>query len=99
VDNTHKHFSYFFLLIYLKAVALALKKEFRATFSASENSDYLNVARWRRLYYDYDLSNGSFVSDIENPLRLSEEEKPSETWQDSINKSILKQWIKEYQSS
>ena len=89
VDNLHKHYSDFFLRIYLKAVALALKKEFRAEFMALEESYYQNIVRWRRLYYDYSLSEDSFKEDIEEPLRLSEEEEISKEWKTKINKSIL----------
>lgn len=89
VDNTHRHYSNFFTLVYLKAVALALRKDFRAEFRTHEENDYENVALWRQFYYDYNLSEESFKTDIEEPLGLNETEKPSKMWKEKINNSIL----------
>lgn len=93
VDNAHKHYSDFFIVVYLYAVSLALRKEFRAEFQPHQfgvydDGDYENVALWRQLYYDYSLSEESFKSDIEEPLRLYEEEKPSEEWKRRIQQSL-----------
>ncbi len=98
-DNTHKHFSGFFLTIYLKAVALALRKEFRIEFRARHESDYGSIASWRQLYYDYSLSEESFREDIEEPLRLSEEEKIPEKWKNAIENSVSAGLTDEYHDS
>lgn len=93
VDNAHKHYSNFFILIYLQATALALRKEFRAEFisyrSQIDEKDYENIALWRQFYYDYNLSDESFKQDVEEPLRLNEIEKPSKVWRERINKSAV----------
>lgn len=90
-DNVHKHYSGFFLYSYLKAVALALRNEFKIQFirDMGEYEGYDNIAKWRQLYYDYNLSEESFINDIEDPLRLSEEEKPPKAWQINIKNSIV----------
>lgn len=49
--------------------------------------DFENIARWRKVYYDYSLSEDSFISDIEEPLRLSEEEKPNKKIKEAMEKS------------
>lgn len=89
VDSAHKHYSNFFLLIYLNAIAFALDKEFgTGRYINSRNESCMNIANWRRLYYDYSLSEESFKEDIEEPLRLSEEEKVSASWEKRIEASI-----------
>lgn len=89
VDNSRKHFHPAYLNIYLKCVVRALKKEFNisTTFIFEYDKDFENIARWRRLYYDYSLSEDSFIHDIEEPLRLSEEEKSTDEIKDTIKKS------------
>ena len=91
VDNTHKHYSNMFIVLYLQAVALALRKEFRSGFLPYriDEKEYGNIAVWRKFYYDYDLSDESFKQDVEEPLRLNETEKPSKVWQERINKSVV----------
>lgn len=94
VDSPRKHFHPIYLNLYLKCVVLALEKEFRvSTQNISSRTrmifdkDFENIARWRKIYYDYSLSEDSFISDIEEPLRLSEEEKADKTVMDSIKNS------------
>ncbi|MFH1505881.1 MAG: hypothetical protein ABIE94_02735 [archaeon] len=96
-DNTHKHFYEFFLLIYFKAIAWALYREFRIKPDLLEfNKDFLDIARWGKIYHDYNLSEDSFKEDIAEPLRLSEEEKPSSQWkkkiEDSVAHKLEKKW-------
>ena len=50
------------------------------------DKDFENIARWRKIYYDHSLSEDSFINDIEEPLRLSEE-RPDQKIIDSIKKS------------
>jgi len=52
-----------------------------------DNKDFENIAKWRKLYYDYSLSEESFISDVEEPLRLSEEEKISPSIRERIKNS------------
>ena len=92
VDNDHKHYSDLFLLAYLFAVFTALSKEFGIHAGLT---DYESLAEWKRLYYDYNLSEESFKADIEEPLRLSEEEKPLGKWKTRIKDSIVKKLMKE----
>jgi len=87
VDNEHKHYSYYFLTTYLSALSLVFMKEFKVYLKDTENRH--NLASWRKLYYDYNLSEESFRSDIEEPLRLSEEEKPSEKWKKRMVNSAI----------
>lgn len=94
VDNPHKHYSDSFLRAYLNAIVLALKKELR--IDAKLNNEE-NLAQWRRLYYDYNLSEESFKQDIEDPLRLSEEEKPSQEWSERIKNSVLQKSQNEWE--
>lgn len=90
VDNAHKHFSEPFIVVYLKSVVVALKKEFRIEFTDLERID--QIARWRRFYYEYSLSEESFKEDIEEPLRLSAEEKITPEWEDKMKKSFFYKW-------
>jgi len=89
VDNAHKHFSLFFLKLYLVATRLIIKREFNIYLDIFIGDSYFDIVNWRKLYYDHNLSEQSFKADIEEPLRLSEEEKPSEEWKIKINKSIV----------
>lgn len=86
VDSIRKHFNHAFLNIYLKCVVLALEKEFKAHTRMIFDKDFENITRWRKTYYEYSLSEDSFINDIEEPLRLSEE-KPDQKIIDSIKKS------------
>ena len=69
---------------YFSAVELALGKEFRLYVGHYPDQ----IAYYRKLYYDYQLSEESFKDDLEEPLRLSEEEKPSKEWEERIKNSI-----------
>lgn len=88
VDSQKKHLSPIYLNLYLKCIALALEKEFgissRSFFYATA---FQEIALWRKIYYDYNLSEESFVNDIEEPCRLSEEEKPTPEEKKNIEKS------------
>lgn len=88
LDSQHKHLSPFYLNLYLKFVALALEKEFRVHIGMYSDRDFEDIAKWRKMYYDYTLSEESFINDIEEPLRLSEEEDLSKKDKDSINDSV-----------
>lgn len=92
VDNTHKHYSDMFIGVYFTAISLALKKEFRVEFLPNKlrinMKDFQNIVLWRQLYHDYILSDESFKSDIEEPLRLNEIEKPSKKWKEKITNSF-----------
>lgn len=83
-DNTHKHYSNLFLLIYLQTIRLVLKKEFRISLSELK---LLNIAEWKKLYYEYTLSQESFINDIEEPLRLSEDENIPKKTRENIKNS------------
>jgi len=93
VDNTHKHYSDFFLFVYFEAVTKTFLKEFRVYYGGM---DYFSLAHWRKLYYDYNLSEESFKSDIEEPLRLSEEEKPQKAWLRKVSGSTANKFIKDF---
>jgi predicted CopG family antitoxin len=86
VDNEHKHFSLLFLGAYLLLVDYVLKKEFGFTLKEMNS---LSIVAWRTSYSEYNLSEESFKSDIEEPMRLSEDEKPSKKWMKRINNSIF----------
>jgi len=88
VDNEHKHYSEDFTEVYMKALSLALKNEFDALFTVSDKM-IANIALWRKFYYEYRLSEESFKSDIEEPLRLNEDEKPNKAWSEKMAKSVL----------
>lgn len=90
VDGAHKHYSSSYLVTYLAAIRLILHKE----FGIYSKFELFNLTLWRKLYYDYSLSEESFKLDIEEPLRLSEEEAPSQKWKDRINNSILSRLFK-----
>ncbi len=88
VDSMHKHLNKVYLNLYLKCISLALEKEFRASNRMYSDKDFEDISRWRKLYYDYNLSEDSFIRDIEDSLKLSEEEKPDEKIKQSIKKSV-----------
>lgn len=88
VDDAHKHYNKVFMNLHLKAVVLALDKEFRVHLGMISDKDYYDIANWRKIYYDYNLSEGSFKHDIEEPLRLSEEEEATGEWHKKILGSI-----------
>lgn len=86
VDSLRKHFHKIYLNIYLKCLAIALEKEFKVHTGMFLDEEFENIARWRKVYYDHSLSEDSFINDVEEPLRLSEE-KPDQKIIDSIKKS------------
>lgn len=93
VDSAHKHLNKAYLNLYFKCVALALEKEFRVADLSFlkpmiSDGDFEDISKWRKIYYDYNLSEDSFIRDIEGPLRLSEEEKVSEEIKESIINSV-----------
>ena len=87
VDSSQKHLNPTYLAVYLRGVSLVLSKEFRTLNTMMDNKDFENIAKWRKLYYDYSLSEESFISDVEEPLRLSEEEKISPSIRERIKNS------------
>ena len=87
IDNSRKHFNPVFLALYLTGVALALQKELRIPLYMPSAKDFENIAHWRKIYYENSLSEDSFIGDIEEPLRLSEEEKMNDKIKESIKKS------------
>ncbi len=86
VDSQRKHLNKVYLNIYFKCLAVALEKEFKVRTRMISDEDFENIARWRKTYYDHSLSEDSFINDIEEPLRLSEE-KPDQKITESIKKS------------
>lgn len=86
IDNSRKHFNQVFLSLYLICVSRALTREFR--IQVPINQDWGNILFWRKLYHGHSLSEDSFISDIEEPLRLSEEEKMDTKIKERIKKSL-----------
>jgi len=98
VDNAHKHYSDFLLIYYLSLARSVLFSEFKVDFNDKEkegNSRWTDLVFWKQLYYNYNLSEESFKADIEEPLRLSEDDKPSEEWKERIKNSILVKLLSE----
>lgn len=89
LDSHHKHLSPVYLTIYLKCVALALEKEFRVYTHMYFDKDFEDIAKWRKIYYDYNLSEESFNIDIEEPLSRSEEETLTEEYKKKIKESVV----------
>ncbi len=87
VDDSRKHFNRAFLNLYLKGVSLALSKEFQVHLQIHKDQYFENIILWRKVYHEHSLSEDSFINDIEEPLRLSEEEKMNEKIKESIKKS------------
>lgn len=88
VNHLQKHFNPVFLELYLLGIALALRKEFRIQFYVSEIKELESLAHWRKIYHEHSLSEDSFISDIEEPLRLSEDEKMDNKVRESIKRSL-----------
>ncbi|MGV8162423.1 MAG: hypothetical protein ACP5N2_03785 [Candidatus Nanoarchaeia archaeon] len=88
LDYAHKHLYHAYLNLYLRCVALVLEKEFRASHRMFSNKDFEDIASWRKLYYDYSLSEESFITDIQEPLRLSEQDPSRNKYLKDIEKSI-----------
>lgn len=87
VDYTHKHFNHIYLILYLNCVKRVLHKEFSVWTGITDDKDIENIVYWKKIYYEHSLSEDSFVNDIEEPLRLSEEEIRNEKIIDNIRKS------------
>tara|TARA_Y100000310_G_scaffold300339_1_gene335953 strand:+ start:2201 stop:2845 length:645 start_codon:yes stop_codon:yes gene_type:complete len=87
VPAYQKHLSPVYLNLYLQCLAFALTKEFRVSFETSSFLGFEDITRWRKVYYDYGLSEDSFIEDIEEPLRLSGEEKLTEKKEKQIKNS------------
>jgi len=93
VDHEHKHFNSMYLGLYFGCIAHTLGKEFKVNINSLINPNFLDIVNWRKLYFDYSLSEDSFVRDIEQPLKDSVEEKISDevrkSIKDSVSNSIL----------
>ena len=91
-------------MIYFLAVAQSLKKEFKLghifEYAGKDGSVYnipcTDLVEWRKVYYYYNLSQESFVQDIEDPLRLSKEDKNIAKWQEMINSSVASRLEKDF---
>ncbi len=89
VDHLHKHFNLIFLDLYLVGVASALRRELRIQeVYISDVEELESLAHWRKIYYEHSLSEDSFIGDIEEPLRLSEDEKMDNKVRESIKRSL-----------
>ena len=88
VDYSRKHFNHVYLNLYLKSVGMVLHKEFKVNTGMVDDHHFENIIHWRKIYYEHSLSEDSFINDIEEPLRLSEEEKMNEKIKESIKKSL-----------
>jgi len=88
LTHEQKHLSEPYLNLYLRCIALALEKEFRVLTRMHSDQEFVDIAMWKHLYYQYNLSMESFTHDIEDPLNLSEDEKQTEREKKSIKESI-----------
>lgn len=89
LDSHHKHLSPIYLNLYLKCVALALEKEFKIYLTGMySDEEFEDIAKWKKIYYDYNLSEESFNHDIEYPLNLSEEESITEEHKSKMKESL-----------
>lgn len=90
LDSDHKYLYHTYLNLYLKCVAMALEKEFRVRTGMGMiwDKDFEDIALWRKLYYDYTLSEESFINDIQEPLRLSEQDTTKAKYTADIQNSI-----------
>jgi predicted CopG family antitoxin len=88
IDSKHKHLYHAYLNLYMQCVSKVLEKEFRIFQRMNTKEDFENIALWRKLYYEYVLSEESFVNDVQKPLSLSVKEMPKESYQKEIEKSI-----------
>lgn len=91
IDEKHKHLSSKYLKIYLESVFNVLKKEFGVSTEFSYELE--NITHWRKRYYNYSLSEESFIEDIENPLNLSVTESPNDEQKNNLlNSPSEKGW-------
>ncbi|MFH0875781.1 MAG: hypothetical protein V1859_07625 [archaeon] len=87
VDSSHLHHNYAYFNLYLKCIHAVLTKEFRIFRFMYLDKDYENTIYWRKLYYEHNLSEESFTSDIVEPFRLSQEDKPTNEFVTKIEES------------
>lgn len=87
VMNKQFHHNPLYLNLYLKCVEFVLSKEFRVTSAMYSDPDFEDITHWRKIYYDYALSEDSFIEDIQTPLELSVKDKPSAKTVSEIKKS------------
>lgn len=88
LDSNHKHLYHVYLNLYLKCVATTLEKEFRVYTEMHYKEDFEDIALWRKIYYNYSLSEESFINDIQEPLRLSEQDNVKEKYSNDMKNSI-----------
>lgn len=88
LDSEHKHLYRAYINLYLKCIAAALEKEFRVHTGMHVDERFEDIALWRKIYYDYNLSEESFINDIQEPLRLSEQDSAKEKYISDIKNSI-----------
>ena len=88
LDSDHKHLYHTYLNLHLKCIALALDKELKIHTRMYEDRDFEDIALWRKVYYDYNLSEDSFINDIQEPLRLSEQDASKEKYIKDIESSM-----------
>ena len=87
LNHQQKHLSSVYLNLYLQCVAFALRKEFRILFKCYSFVEFEDISKWKKTYHDYSLSEESFIEDIEEPLRLSEEEELTQKKKSQIKDS------------
>ncbi len=91
VDEKHKYESIIYLRTYLMCVMRVLTKEFGA--SVISDYDLEAIVAWRKIYYNYSLSEESFIEDIESPLNLSVTESPNDEQKNNmLNSPSEKGW-------
>ena len=88
LDSDHKHLHHVYLNLYLKCVAATLEKEFKVYAGMHTHNAFEDIALWRKIYYDYNLSEESFINDVQEPLKLSEQDPSKEKYIDNIKNSI-----------
>lgn len=88
LDSDHKHLYHIYLNLYLKCIASTLEKEFRVYTGMHTQKAFEDIALWRKIYYDYSLSEDSFINDVQEPLRLSEQDNAKENYSNDIKNSI-----------
>jgi hypothetical protein len=87
VDSIRKHFNQIYLNLYLKCVFVALEKEFKINSNLFSEENIENISFWKKVYYEFSLSEDSFINDIQEPLEHSEDE---------LNKEIIASIKKSY---
>lgn len=88
LDSDHKHLYHIYLNLYLKCIASTLEKEFRVHTGMYFQKNFEDIALWRKVYYDHSLSEESFINDVQEPLRLSEQDNAKEKYSNDIKNSI-----------